>query len=209
VGRTNLKINFGKPPEYIGPFQLAEKIMFWVPKETNELGFPKTPDKVLKFGEWLAYGSILPESETGQSFPWQSRKPTLLNKLLSRINRIRKQNEVVRIDSWDIWAGYLTLAKIILPLLEKISKSKMSAPFVDLEDVPEELRVQDASEYGDIYQYKRWEWVLGEMIFAFRSIVDDSWRESFRVDFEEMKKCDERIQNGLVLFGKYFQALWT
>jgi hypothetical protein len=82
----------------------------------------------------------------------------------------------------------------------------------------------------------RWAYVLDEMIFAFESVIDTSWEDQFyssnfsgstgfekmengnyrmvgladsKVDSEGIKKYQKRIQNGLVLFGKYYQSLWT
>jgi len=62
----------------------------------------------------------------------------------------------------------------------------------------------------DANHFARWEWILGEMIFAMDSIVDDSWEEQFRDPFDRQGHLaySERILNGCRLFGKYFQALW-
>ena len=83
--------------------------------------------------------------------------------------------------------------------------------------------------------HDRWAWVLDEMIFAFEHIHDDSWEEKFTSGNHDMQtvlredgmhelitgpndtfKRDEkaiaevtaRINNGLRLFGKYYQSLW-
>jgi hypothetical protein len=77
-----------------------------------------------------------------------------------------------------------TLADIILPMLKQLKETKHGAPFVDDEDVPEELKSTSAppkeNEYDtDENHFKRWDWVLDEMIFAFECKVDDSWQEKF------------------------------
>ena len=38
--------------------------------------------------------------------------------------------------------------------------------------------------------------------------MDEGPNHTFRVDFEGRKAYDDRIQNGLELFGKYYQNLW-
>ena len=65
------------------------------------------------------------------------------------------------------------------------------APYVDDEDVPKELRSIYAlpkDEYDtDGNHFKRWDWVMDEMIFAFEHKVDDSWEEQFRSGDHDMK----------------------
>jgi hypothetical protein len=48
---------------------------------------------------------------------------------------------------------------------------------------------------------------MDEMILAFERIVNDDW--SADVPSENWVKEEERIDNGLRLFGKYFRRLWT
>jgi hypothetical protein len=85
-----------------------------------------------------------------------------------------------------------TLAYIILPMLKQLKKDKHGSPFVDDEDVPEELKSTSAppkqSEYDtDANHFKRWDWVMDEMIFAFECELDDSWEEKFRSGNHDMK----------------------
>lgn len=82
--------------------------------------------------------------------------------------------------------------------------------------------------------YAKWLWVIDEMIFAIRSYnidyedqfyngeVDIHWKDlpngyceiiegpnnTFKVDEKGLRKYEERIQNGLRLFGKYYRHLW-
>jgi hypothetical protein len=90
----------------------------------------------------------------------------------------------VKIDRWDTWSMDHTLAPIILPMLKQLQKTKHGAPFVDDEDVPEELKSTSAppkeNEWDtDDNHFKRWDWVMDEMIFAFECKVDDSWEDAF------------------------------
>jgi hypothetical protein len=80
-----------------------------------------------------------------------------------------------------------TLSPIILPMLKQLKEKKHGAPNVDDEDVPEGLGLR-STEAGakenewdtDENWFKRWDWVMDEMIFAFSCKVDDSWEEEFR-----------------------------
>ncbi|NBP03012.1 MAG: hypothetical protein EBU90_23445 [Proteobacteria bacterium] len=80
-----------------------------------------------------------------------------------------------------------TLADIILPMLKQLKVNQQGAPCVKDEDVPEGLGLRSTeaepkeNEWDtDSNHFKRWEWVLDEMIFAFESEVDDSWEDAFR-----------------------------
>jgi len=69
--------------------------------------------------------------------------------------------------------------------MKQLQKDKHGASFVDDEDVPEELKSTSAppkeNEYStDDNHFKRWDYVLSEMIFAFECKVDDTWEEKFR-----------------------------
>lgn len=93
--------------------------------------------------------------------------------------------EYVKIDHYDTWSMDHTLAHIILPMLKQLKKDKHGSPTVDDEDVPEELRSTAApakkSDWDtDENWFKRWDWVMDEMIFAFECKVDDSWEDAFR-----------------------------
>jgi hypothetical protein len=110
----------------------------------------------------------------------------------------------VQIDPWDTVSADHTLALIILPLLKQYRKNLNGAPYVETDDVPPEM-YQEVDSYDG--WNKRWAWVIDEMILAFERIVNDDW--SADVPCENWVKEEERIDNGLRLFGKYFRGLWT
>lgn len=81
---------------------------------------------------------------------------------------------------------------------------------------------------------ERWNWVMDELIWTFTQIVEDypedfgsghidfQWEatdkgysklvngpaHTYSIDFDAKKKYDDRIQSGLILFGKYYRNLW-
>ena len=150
----------------------------------------------------------------------------------------RTQKVKVRIDRWDTWSMDHTLAPIILPMLVQLKKTKHGSPWVDDEDVPEELRSTSAppkeNEYDtDDFHHARWDWVLDEMIWAFEQKArSDGWEGDYyeydhvkpnkdSTDFSESlglkltwedpegrKAHQARMSNGFRLFGKYYEALW-
>jgi hypothetical protein len=91
---------------------------------------------------------------------------------LNRWSNSRKRRVKVHIDEYDVWSADHTLSMIIAPLLKKLKETKNGVPFVDNDDVPEELHVdkKDDNEWTDedhINGEAKWEWVLDEMIWTF------------------------------------------
>ena len=144
-----------------------------------------------------------------------------------------KQKTSIRIDKYDTWSMDHTLAPIILPMLVQLKATKHGAPFVDYEDVPEELRPEP--EWYEKYSkngetdpdfFKRWDYVLDEMIWAFEQKCRDNWQDDYYGDYVENQKYgpmagsfewidregqkahQDRMSNGFRLFGKYFESLW-
>lgn len=145
-----------------------------------------------------------------------------------------KQRKVsIRIDKWDSWNADQTIAMIAYPLLVQLKATKQGAPFVDDEDVPEELRSYNSqkgeNEYDvDSNHFARWDFVINEMIFAMRELSegcnteeqfydwsnckeDGSLQEqlnNLKVDDVGLQAYRERLDNGCRLLGKYFLSLW-
>lgn len=224
-----MKAYIGNYTTWIGPYQIAEKLLFWMDKDD---------DRVHNFGRWLAYGTTDEKTET-----W-------LYKFCEWIESKRKRVIYVKIDKWDTYSLDSTLAHIILPALEQLKVTTHGSAFVDDSDVPENIRSTSAkpkeNEYDiDEFHHDRWIWVLNEMIFAFESKIEDSWKDkyytgeidyvtvpvdqdgnevdkenaayfeykkgpnnTFKCDEEGLKKHQERISNGFRLFGKYYEGLW-
>jgi len=239
-----MKVKIGPYRNWFGPYQLAEKILFWIPKGKDEYGYPYTSDRVRNFGEWLAHGSIKPEPELEDVFTDDDRPETWIYKLLKWVDKKKKRKIYVHIDRWDTWSMDNTLSHIILPMLKQLKTTTHGAPYVDDEDVPEHLcstaappLTEEQKNVHDVdnNHFKRWEYVLDEMIFAFQSEVDDNWEDQFTTgeydyrskktdnnlyqmvegpnhtavtDWDGRKAYAERMKNGFRLFGKYYQNLW-
>ena len=194
-----MKVKIGPYKNWFGPYQLAELLMFWVPKEKDEHGFPHTADRVHKFGEWLAHGSVEPEPTAGDIYKWSiynkwgERPTTWLYKFLSWIDSKQERTIKIHIDRWDTWSMDHTLAYIVLPMLKQLKETKHGGPYVDLKDVPKELhgkkltkKQKDNGEVDDKH-FERWDWVLDEMIFAFDSKVNDGWEEQFETGESDLQ----------------------
>jgi hypothetical protein len=93
----------------------------------------------------------------------------------------------VKIDNYDTWSMDSTLTPIILPMLKQLKETKHGAPFTEDEDVPERLRsttkaaIKSKKESWDTdcNHFRRWDWILDEMIWAFEQLADDDWEAQF------------------------------
>ena len=183
-----MKIKIGSYTNWLGPYQLAEKLCFWAKEVPDEYGIKRKPDWVHNFGEWLAHGSVEPDPEVGDVRSWdRERHDTLLSRFLSWVHSKKKRKIQVHIDRWDTWSMDHTLALIVLPMLKQLKATKHGAPQVDIEDVPahlkptkKALKAYEKDGTTDEQFFERWDWVIDEMIFAFETKVDDGrWEEQF------------------------------
>ena len=124
------------------------------------------------------------------------------------------REENVVIHPYDTWNMDHTLALIVLPMLKQLKETTHGAPAVEFQDVPKELHPNEEEIAGlyhgetDDNYFKRWDYVLDEMIYAFdcKANLDEPY---IRIeDIEEAKREQERISNGFRLFGKYYEGLW-
>ena len=166
---------------WISPYTILEKVFFWREIDYDE---PKI-DK------------------------WADRLRPLCEGVKNLLNLIHPRIVYVKIDKFDVWDMDTTLAHIILPMLKQLNKVKHGAPNVDDEDAPEELKSTSAPPKEDVWDvdanhFKRWEWVLGEMIWAFEYKLKDTDLD----DIDIWSANGVRSKNGFRLFGKYYEALW-
>jgi hypothetical protein len=242
-----MRVYIGPYKNWFGPYQLAELLCFWAKKEVDEYGYERAPDWVHKFGEWLAGDKL---DENGNNVG----KNSYLYRFLLWVDSKKKRKIKIRIDKYDTWGMYSTLAMIILPMLKQLKETKHGSPQVDESDIPESMRLISHQTYEDqkcfeFYHedeelneqntqcdvHDRWDWVMGEMIWAFEQIQPDvdweaqyrsgdadiSWKktedgmyemifnnDNYKVDYAGIESHQKRITNGLRLFGRYFQGLW-
>lgn len=213
-----MKAYIGNYTNWIGPYQIAEKVLFWKDKHEDR--------SVHEFGRWLATNKRGDDSWLMRACQW--------------VNSKKKRTIVIKLDRWDSWNAGDTISMIAFPLLKQLKETQHGAPHVDDEDVPLEIRRCNATpveEYEtDEFHFKRWDWVLDEMIWAHEQLaygdesqffhhdvpsdaeVPDGWKwigsfgsdkiPGFWVDRASEKAWNERIENGIRLFGKYYRGLW-
>jgi len=181
------------------------------------------------------------------------------------VNRIKNKiprTTFIKIDKYDSWSADHTIAMIVLPILKQLQTTKHGAPYTDDADVPEHLRSTSAppkeNEWDtDENHFKRWDWIMNEMIWTFEQLASDDDESqfyhgesdmllqgvdadgnaigtptaigdksnkpnenvshyelvkglghTFYVDRKGLESHNERIANGLRLFGRYYRGLW-
>jgi hypothetical protein len=150
---------------WISPYTILKKVCFWEKDDGVFYNFEDKPNH--KYDKWV------------------NRLNPICMAIQKVLDFIHPRIEYVKIDRYDTWSMDHTLANIILPMLKQLRDSKHGAPNVDDEDVPEELKSTSAppkeNEWDtDENHFKRWDWILDEMIFAFECKNDNSWEEAFR-----------------------------
>ena len=199
-----MKVYIGPYSEWLGPYQIAD----WLQK----IGFSE--DRCDKIGDYL--------------------NKTWLRNFCEWVHEKKKRNVKIKIDNYDVWSADYTMSLLILPLLKKLREVQHGAPHTNDEDVPEGLGLRSTeaplkeNEWDtDDNHFRRWDWIMDELIWTFEQLVDDDAEERFydhsecveglgfeerlsklKVDREGLQKFNERIENGLRLFGKYYRGLW-
>jgi len=212
-----MKVIIGPYKNWIGPYQLADKIFFWQDKYNDDCVWA---DRAHRFGTWLA------EKKDGSD--------TWLMKLCNWIDKKRKRHIYVKIDNYDVWNMDETLRHIIGPMFVRLQSLKQGSGFVDDEDVPDELKstapgARDGCEEWDSDHnlHRRYAWLLDEMIWAFTTDHEEErqkfydWSEvdkkednlqrqlkKLKVDEAALEAYDLRLQTAYKLFGKYYQTFW-
>ena len=190
---------------WISPYTVLEKVFFWREIDYDEPIIDK----------------------------WSDRLTPICQGVQKVLDFIHPKINYVKIDRWDTWSMDYTLSFIVVPMLKQLKETKHGAPFVDDEDVPEELKSTSAppkeNEWDtDENHFKRWDWTLNEMIWAFEQNLDNNSEEKFfdhaewdekekdfgknlhkiKIDQPGLKAHQDRKANGFRLFGKYYQGLW-
>ena len=179
---------------WLSPYTVLERIFFWCDwaREDGPL-----------YPEWIER--------------WADKLDPLSKALQWFLDRVHPRIQYVRIDPYDIWSMDSTLAVIILPMLEELKRKKHGSPLVDPVDCPEELYPTEEAGanngYTDNTLHERWAWVLDEIIWTFQQLHPDSeWDTKFHTDKgfdqEGYRAVEERISNGLRLFGRYYRGMW-
>jgi len=208
-----MKVKIGPYVNWIGPYQIAEKLIFWADK------YDCTPwgERQYRLGQWLATNKDGDDSWFAKFCAW--------------IHTFKKRQEYVHIDNYDVWNMDSTLRIIIGPMFVKLKSIKQGFAMIADEDVPELLRSHNAPakendwDWDDLAE-QRYNWLLDEMIWAFNTDHEEAQHKFYdhgepvkgedimdsikrmKVDQEGLNAYNKRLANAYQLFGKYYQTFW-
>lgn len=166
---------------WISPYTIIDYVFFWTDWSRCHRNFRSNylndDSKFVDRPDWVEV--------------WSDRLIPISQGIQRILDIIHPKINYVKIDRWDTWNMDNTLSIIILPMLKQLKATTHGAPLVADEDVPEELRSTSAApkenEWDtDSNHFKRWDWILDEMIFAFEHTVDESWQDEYssgEIDF--------------------------
>jgi len=167
---------------WLSPYHILEFVCFW---EKNNDVFYNLEDKPnAPYEKWVNF------------------LDPICKAIAKVLDVIHPKVDYVKIDYWDTWSMDHTLGQIALPMLKQLKEKKHGAPIVDDEDVPEELKSTSApakeNEWDiDDNHFKRWDWVMDEMIFAFEHHINKEWEEAYRSgEFDHKSVACEWYENG-------------
>ena len=167
---------------WLSPYHILEFVCFW---EKNNDVFYNLEDKPnAPYEKWVNF------------------LDPICKAMAKVMDVIHPKVDYVKIDHWDTWSMDHTLGQIALPMLKQLKDKKHGSPCVDDEDVPEELKSTSApakeNEWDvDDNHFKRWDWVMDEMIFAFEHHINKEWEEAYRSgEFDHKSVACEWYENG-------------
>jgi hypothetical protein len=160
---------------WISPYTMLDYAFFWTDwsrcSRDNSIRSLEDEKKCVEHPAWVER--------------WSDRLLPISRAIAWVLDCVHPPINYIKIDHYDTWSMDHTLSPIILPMLKQLKAAKHGSPFVDDEDVPDELKSTAAppkeNEWDtDENHFRRWDWVMSEMIFAFECKVDDSWEDAFR-----------------------------
>ena len=200
-----MKVKISGYPQWVGPYQIAEKIIWWADKYNDD---DVWADRQHRLGQWLA------EDRQGKD-SWLAK---LCQWIHNTFQNSGERRVSVRIDPTDVYSADHTLAQIIAPTLRMLKAKKNGSPWVDNVDLPadlkmskrdtkifnegswnKKLKVTEAEKAAiDAKYHAGWDWVLDEMIWAFAQHERGNWDDQFHSGEHDIRWVDVDLEGNTV-----------
>jgi hypothetical protein len=205
-----MKVNIGKFVNYVGAYQIADHLKY--------IGV--SDDNCYKIGTWLSNTWIQNVCE------WIHSKQTRKVKV-----------KIHAYDTWNLDGTLAYIILPGLKLLKTDKHGSAMTDDEDVPEYLKSINAPPKENEWDVDDlcHLRWAWVLDEMIWTFeqlhpdndweaqyfthpekKELIDEKDDEDFMANISKIKydkeghtKHNNRIDNGLRLFGKYYRGLWT
>jgi len=188
-----MKVKIGDYRTWIGPYQIADKIIWWADKWDDDDVWARRSHRL---GRWLSKDRHGNDSWLAKACAWVHKN----------LQGGGERKVHIRIDDHDVYSADHTLALIILPILEKLKAHKHGSPMVDAEDLPKHLRLskreqrvqqdghwdkklkasEEEQRAANDKFHAGWDWVLDEMIWAFQQHANGDWDGQFHSGKHDM-----------------------
>ena len=203
-----MKVYIGPYVNWIGPYQIADKIPF-LSEDTKQ-----------KIGDWLSGTWV--NNLCGRIHDKQQRKVKI---------------HIDKYDTWSMDHTLALIILPMLKQLKESKQGSQIVDDEDL-PVHMNYHDNDDEYFPTTqWVHHRWDWVMNELIWTFEQLLDNEWEEQYIIQHGELDLDDwndeldekykpvrwkkeyivnhegrnahqNRITNGLRLFGKYYQGLW-
>ena len=203
-----MKVYLGPYRNWVGPYQLAEMIPFI------------SEDTAFKIGGWLA------DTWVNDLCNWIDSKKERKVKI-----------HIDKYDTWNMDYTLALIILPMLKQLQATKHGSQLVDEEDVPPHMRHSDAKEGEYGNDNWIHYKWEWVLKEIIWTFEQLVDTDWQKQYTIeegelDFDDypedegkdvtpvrwkkqyvinydgLRAHQERIANGLRLFGKYYQGLW-
>lgn len=167
------------------------------------------PQIGLDYGQFTILTKEQLDSWTKKKHPWYRdlwwrvcRVPNDIDFFLSSKHKLEKEHREIGmkyknrpLKKYDVWNLSNSMAWVLFAQLVRYRRSdRCGIPgFIDFQGMPDE----EAEAL--------WENVLDKMIYSFKEIIKDDHEYTTNEEYEDY---NNRIQEGLNLFGKYYRGLW-
>ena len=126
-------------------------------------------------------------------------------------NRNRRKIKV-HVDYFDTFSLDHTLSVIILPCLIQLKNSQQGIPILNKSNEdPNQMSFDFEEDVESLYYEKNteaWDEIMDKMIWSFQQLAFDNENNLLKLELDARLLYEERIQEGLDLFSKYYRALW-
>lgn len=209
-----MKVNIGPHRRWVGLYQIVDTLQYAGLSEDRTYAIAAAIDSKL---------------------PWIQRFLQWFHDHVQPDRRIKVH--VDQYDVWNADHTLALVILPVLKRLQQVKHGSPHVNMEDVPEELRCDLPSEENNYHDATIHERWDWVLSEMIWAFEQIVEEDaemkfWEEVPELDLSDhpedegkefipvrWKKagvCNrkardewrERIDRGLLLFGKYYHGLW-
>jgi hypothetical protein len=153
-------------------------------------------------------------------WPHRALRAIGLEKLANWLN---KRKVKVKIHGYDSWNADHTIALIAIPILKQLMENKHGIPasaFTDEDEMMTDPGYEAAKDRWNNNTFRHIIWSL-EQVASDENIIDDFWIHKIdgfaavidggnpgTYNWDARLAYDEKVREGLRLFGEHFQSLW-